>query len=80
MSWKPRPAGPLEQEIAALKTTIALLRTELNHKEDFVGRLQFVLRSRLTRIDEQANTIAVLRDQNKRLTDEADHLAELVKG
>jgi hypothetical protein len=28
---------------------------------------------------EQANAVAVLRDQNRRLNEEADHLAELVR-
>jgi hypothetical protein len=38
-----------------------------------------LLRSRTERIDELANTIAVLRDQNRRLNEEADHLAALVR-
>ena len=48
---------PLEQENSALKTENACLRTELQHKQDFVGRLQLVVRQRNERIDKQAAMI-----------------------
>jgi hypothetical protein len=38
-----------------------------------------VLHQRLETIDELANTVAVLRDQNRRLDEEAERLAEMVR-
>jgi hypothetical protein len=80
MNWKPRPAGPLEQEIAALKTTIALLKHDLSNKEQFVDRLEFLLRSRLTRIDDLNGKLEQARAANQRLEEECEHLAGLAKG
>jgi hypothetical protein len=79
MPWKARPREPLEKENDTLKTTIVRLRHDLANKEGAVGKLKVLLRSRTERIDELANTVAVLREQNRRLDAEADHLAELVR-
>jgi hypothetical protein len=75
--WKPRPLEPLEQENNALKTTIVCLRRELENKGGHVERLKFLLTERLNRIDQLTATIDRLREQNKRLDQEADRLAEM---
>jgi hypothetical protein len=80
MNWKLRPASPLEQEIAALKTTIALLKHDLSNKEQFVDRLEFLLRSRLSRIDDLTGRLEAAHAQIRKLDEENDHLAELAKG
>jgi hypothetical protein len=80
MNWKPRPLEPLEQENNALKTTICCLRREVEIKEGHVGRLQFLLRERLTRIDDLNSRLEQARAQIQKLDGECEHLAELVKG
>ena len=70
---------PLERECNQLKTAIALLHSELQNKEGHVGRLQFLLRERLNKIDQLNATIDRLREQNRRLDAEAERYAEMVK-
>jgi hypothetical protein len=77
--FRRRPLEPLEQENDALRTTIIQLRRKLTNKTGYAAKLELVLHQRMEHIDELANTIAVLRDQNRRLNEEADHLAELVR-
>jgi hypothetical protein len=78
--WRSRPdIGQLEQEIDALKTVVIRLRRELQNKQGANGRLKLLLRERLARIDELTGTIDRLRDQNRRLDEEADRLAEMVR-
>ena len=50
-----------------------------SNKEGYADRLEVLLRARTERMDELANTIATLREQNRRLNEEADHLAEMVR-
>jgi hypothetical protein len=78
--WRSRPdVGQLERNLDELRTTVVRLRHELETKQGAVGRLEVLVRERSNRIDELANTVAVLRDQNRRLNEEADHLAALVR-
>ena len=78
--WRSRPdIAPLEHEIDALKTVVIQLRRELENKQGYAGRLEHLLRSRTERCDELANVIATLRDQNRKLSEEADHLAALFR-
>jgi hypothetical protein len=74
-----RQVVPLQQENSALKTTIVVLRREVEIKEGHVGRLQFLLRERLTRIDQLNAVIDRLREQNRRLDAEAERYAEMVR-
>lgn len=80
-----RPRKPSRAEILArleidkLKTALVLLRTELTGKEGYVGRLEYLLSLRTARIDHLTSMIDKLRDQNKRLDQEAERLAEMVK-
>ena len=79
MPWKIRPLEPLERECAGLRTTVVVLRRELEDKQGAVSRLRLLLRERLARIDQLTGTIDQLREQNKRLDAEADHLAEMIQ-
>jgi chromosome segregation ATPase len=50
---KPTPAElQLKRENDGLKTTIVCLRREIENKQGAVGRLETLLRERLTRIDQ----------------------------
>jgi hypothetical protein len=70
---------PLQQENSALKTTIVVLRREVEIREGHVGRLQFLLRERLNKIDALNAVIDQLREQNRRLDQEAERYAEMVR-
>jgi hypothetical protein len=74
-----RQVVPLQQENSALKTTIVCLRRELETKGGHVDRLKFLLSERLNRIDQLNATIDRLRDQNRKLDAENEHLVEMVR-
>jgi hypothetical protein len=74
-----RQVVPLQQENNELKTTIVILRREVENREGHVGRLQFLLRERLNKIDQLNAVIDRLREQNRRLDAEAERYAEMVK-
>lgn len=77
---KPTPAElHLKRENDILKTTIVCLRRELENKQGAVGRLEVLMRERIARIDELTGTIDRLREQNKRLDQENEHLVEMVR-
>ena len=71
--WQPvrRPKMPLG-------TQLVRLQHELSRKQDYAARLELLLRSRTERIDELANTIAALRDQNRRLNEEAERYFQML--
>ncbi len=69
----------LRAEADKLTTTICCLRRELENRDGAVGRLEIVLRERLQRVDELNAKIEQLRDQNKRLDAENDHLVEMLR-
>jgi hypothetical protein len=69
----------LQRENDGLKTTIVCLRHELENREGAVGRLEVLMRERSARIDELTGTIDRLREQNKRLDQENEHLVEMVR-
>jgi hypothetical protein len=75
-----REVLPLERQYEALKTENVCLHTELRHQQDFVSRLKFLLRERLTRIDDLNGKLEQARAQIRKLDEENDHLAELAKG
>jgi hypothetical protein len=70
---------PLERQCEALKSQNVCLHTELRHQQDFVGRLKFLLSERLNKIDQLNATIDRLRDQNRKLDAENEHLCEMVR-
>jgi chromosome segregation ATPase len=62
-----------------LKTTIVVLRRQIEDKQGAVSRLETLLRERLTRIDALSDRIEQLRAQNQRLDQEAERLAAMVR-
>ena len=78
MSWKARPLAPIERENDQLRMTICGLQRELETKQGTVGRLEVLLRERLTRIDALTAQVDQLRHQNKKLDQEAEQLAQMV--
>jgi regulator of replication initiation timing len=68
----------LQKENDALRTEIVKLRHELTTKKHYAERLEVLLRERMERIDELYATIDQLRERNKRLEAEADHLATII--
>jgi hypothetical protein len=69
MPWKRRRLEPTERENDALRMVVIQLRHELQTKQTALCGLELALRERSERIDELANAIAVLRDQNRRLAE-----------
>ena len=71
-----RPA--VKREVDGLKTTICVLRRELENRDGAVQRLEVLLCERLTKIDQLTAQIDELRHQNKKLDEEAEHLAQMM--
>jgi predicted RNase H-like nuclease (RuvC/YqgF family) len=75
----PTPAElQLRRAVDGLRTTIVCLRREIENKQGAVGRLETLLRERLTRIDELNAKLEQAREQNRRLEAEAEHLAAVI--
>jgi chromosome segregation ATPase len=68
----------LRKENDGLRTEIVRLRREIENREGAVGRLELLLRERLTKIDRLTAQVDQLRHQNKQLDAEAEHLAAMV--
>jgi hypothetical protein len=69
----------LRRENDALKTTTVCLRREIENQQGAVGRLELLLRERIERIDELNGRIEQLRNQNRRLDEENEHLVEMMR-
>jgi predicted nuclease with TOPRIM domain len=75
-----RPSKPSRTELHLIKendnlrTTIVVLKRQLEDRDGHVGRLHILMRERIERIDELNDRIAQLRDQNRRLDEENDRL------
>ena len=81
MPWSRRPsidALKLKHENDALALKLVRLNSELATKTQYADRLQYLLHKRTQRIDELTGTIDQLREQNRRLDAEAEHLAAMV--
>jgi len=52
MNWTRRRLTPIERDNDRLRVELIQLRRELENKQGAVGRLEVLLRERLTRIDE----------------------------
>jgi len=76
--WPPKVLSNLERENDKLRTTICSLRCELENKQGAVGRLELLLHERLAKIDQLVAQVDQLRHQNKKLDEEAEHLAQMV--
>ena len=82
MLWSPRTnpkIKKLRKENDGLRTVICCLRREIENKQGAVGRLEVLLRERLTKIDSLTDTIDQLREQNKKLDLETELLAAMVR-
>ena len=55
------------------------VREQLQKQERYATGLEIALSTRLERIDELTGTIDRLREQNKRLDRENEHLAEMIR-
>ena len=77
--WRSRGnIAELEHTIGQLRTDNIRLRHQLRTKQTALGGLELALHQRMERIDELIATIDKLREQNKRLDQEAEHLAQMV--
>lgn len=82
MLWSPRTnpkIRKLRKENDGLRTVIICLKHEIENKQGAVNRLEVLLRERLTKIDNLAATVERLRDQNRRLDAENEHLVEMMR-
>jgi hypothetical protein len=81
MPWKPRRLNPTEKENDQLRTEVVRLRHDLEGKEQFVDRLQFLLRRRTETIDDLTGKLEAARAANQKLDAECEHYAaQLAKG
>jgi len=78
MPWKAKPVSILQRENDNLKTTICLLRRELENRQGAVGRLELLVHERTARIDELTGKLEQARAQNQRLDAECEHLTEMM--
>jgi uncharacterized protein HemX len=67
----------LQKENDGLRSELIKLRHELTNKQGYAERLEVLLRERLERIDELTARIDQLRERNKRLEAEAEHLVAI---
>ena len=78
--WRYKPIHvQLKKHNAELASTLLRVREQLRHKEHRCSGLEMILRERLKRIDALTATIEQLRDRNRRLDEENEHLVEMVK-
>jgi hypothetical protein len=82
MPWPPRRSSisevQLQREVTTLQLKLLKANAALRTKTLYAERLEYLLRERLTKIDELTTTIDGLREQNRKLEAEAEHLAALV--
>jgi hypothetical protein len=77
---KPTPVEmQLKRQIDGLTTTIICLRRDLENKAGYAGRLEYLLRERTERIDGLTGVIERLREQNRKLDEENEHLVAMVR-
>ena len=69
----------LMRENDSLRTTICCLRREIENKQGAMGRLELLLQERMERVDELNGKLDQLREQNRRLDKENDHLADMIR-
>ena len=78
--WRASPAvEQLERHIDELRTTVIRLRGEVKNKQGYVGRLKILVRQRSDTIDDLRGKLEQSQAQIRQLSEEADHLAELVR-
>ena len=73
-----RKKAAVQRPKMQLGAQLIRLQHELSRKQDYANRLETLLRARTERIDELANTIAALREQNQRLDAEAERYFQML--
>ena len=64
---------------AGVSTQLVRLQHELETKNGYIGKLEILLRERLTRIDELTGKLEQSREQIRRLDRECEHLADMIR-
>ena len=78
--WRASPAvEQLEKTVEQLRADNVRLRHELQTKQTQVGGLKLVLQQRHETIDALNGKLEAARAQNRRLDEEAERLAEMVR-
>ena len=78
MPWKPAALSNLERQNHALQTALLELRRELATKQQYAGRLEYLLHERLERIDELNAKLDQSRQQVRRLGLENEVLGAMI--
>jgi hypothetical protein len=79
MPWKPKPVTDLQRQLDAAQLKLLRANAELEHKAQCVTRLEILVAERNACIDALHGRIDRLREQNRRLDEEADRLAEMIR-
>jgi hypothetical protein len=69
---------PEHRESKPAGTQLALLHTELQHKQDYAGRLEYLLHLRTETVDALHAKIAQLRVANQKLDAEAERYYQML--
>jgi hypothetical protein len=82
MPWPPRRSTTheldLQREVTTLQLKLLRTNSALQIKTRYAERLEFLLRERLTKIDELTGTIETLRQRNQKLNLENDCLTAMI--
>jgi hypothetical protein len=78
MPWKPRAPTDLQRQLDAAHLKLLKANAELKHKTQYVSRLETLVNERNACIDALHGRIDALREQNRKLDAEAEHLAQMV--
>jgi hypothetical protein len=77
--WKSRPnIAPLEQALAAARSEIVRLRSDLTNKAGYAATLELVLRQRTQIIDDLVGKLEQSRAQCRRLDEEAENYFQML--
>ena len=79
MPWKPKPVTDLQRQLNAAQLKLLKSNAELEHKTQCVSRLEILVAERNACIDALHGCIDRLREQNWRLDEEAERLAEMIR-
>jgi chromosome segregation ATPase len=79
MPWKPAALSDLEREKHQLQMAVLNLRQQLSTKQQYAGGLEYLLRERLTKIDELNGKLEQSRERIKQLDAENEHLVDMIR-
>ena len=78
MNWKRLRLAPVERENAGLRTVIIQLRRELEDKDRYTGKLEYLVHERSERVDELNALLEQSRQQVQRLDLQNQILVEMI--